>query len=215
MRSGCRRGPIWASRRAFSSSAPRSWSLGWRMPTYADQGGEIYTAPGLVPSFYGLVIGLLSLWLGARALRAGALAPGVGRSRADRPSGNSNARFGARGRARRAVHRRPDRPHAVLVAAAIFVTLFVAIFEWRPGLCAGRRARRARRSRSSRASSPAFLVTLVFERSSSSDCPEATAARAIRCRRPRAICLRRLLSRHLQRASGRRSSASSSARCRA
>ena len=47
--------------------------LGWRMPTYADQGGQIYTAPGLVPSFYGVVIGLLSLWLGARALRAGAL----------------------------------------------------------------------------------------------------------------------------------------------
>ena len=27
--------------------------LGWRMPTYADQGGQIYTAPGLVPGFYG------------------------------------------------------------------------------------------------------------------------------------------------------------------
>ncbi|MFL5165167.1 MAG: hypothetical protein ACJ8D8_03055, partial [Microvirga sp.] len=66
--------------------------LGWRMPTYADQGGQIYTAPGLVPSFYGVVIGLLSLWLGARALRAGALAPGsADHARPD--SGNSNVRF--------------------------------------------------------------------------------------------------------------------------
>src|SRR5215216_4467113 len=66
--------------------------LSWRMPTYADQGGEIYTAPGLVPSFYGVVIGVLSLWLAMRALRGGALAPASAHQ--ERPdSGNSNARF--------------------------------------------------------------------------------------------------------------------------
>src|SRR3954462_2914544 len=101
------------------------------MPTYADQGGQIYTAPGLVPSFYAVVIGLLSIWLGARALRAGALAPGsADHARPD--GGNSNARFAL------------AAGHGVLfivgligrmpfwIAAAIFVTLFVAAFEWRP-----------------------------------------------------------------------------------
>jgi hypothetical protein len=66
-------------------------TLAWRMPTYTDQGGQIYTAPALVPSFYGVVIGLLSLWLAARSIRTGALGPaGAGEPK---ETGNSNARF--------------------------------------------------------------------------------------------------------------------------
>ena len=90
---------------------PGRWR--WRMPTYADQGGQIYTAPGLVPSFYGVVIGLLSLWLaGARIARRRARAR-------QRPSTRDGQRqqqraLRARSRARRALHRRADRPDAVL-----------------------------------------------------------------------------------------------------
>src|SRR5438046_7990003 len=43
-------------------------AFGWRMPTYTDQGGQIYTAPALVPSFYGVVILVLSLWLAVRSI---------------------------------------------------------------------------------------------------------------------------------------------------
>src|SRR3954447_10149615 len=106
--------------------------LSWRMPTYTDQGGQIYTAPGLVPSFYGVVIGLLSLWLGARALRAGALAP-ASADHARPDSGNSNARLAlAAGLAVLFIVGLIGRM-PFWIAAAIFVTLFVAAFEWRPG----------------------------------------------------------------------------------
>jgi hypothetical protein len=136
-------------------------TLTLRMPTYTDQGGQLYTAPGLVPSFYGVVIGLLSLWLAGRAIGAGALGS-AGRGE-HRETGNSNARFvlaaglgvvfivGLIGRM------------PFWLAAAIFVTAFVAAFEWRPGLDAKARARRLA------AALPiglctGILVTLVFER---------------------------------------------------
>ena len=47
--------------------------LAFAMPTYASQKGEIYTAPGLVPGLYGVVMVVLSIWLGVRAIRQGAL----------------------------------------------------------------------------------------------------------------------------------------------
>src|SRR5262245_34354009 len=52
--------------------------LAFLMPTFTEQRGEIYTAPGLVPGFYGIVIAMLSLWLGARAIRQGALGADAG-----------------------------------------------------------------------------------------------------------------------------------------
>ena len=137
--------------------------LAWRMPTYADQGGQIYTAPGLVPSFYGVVIGLLSLWLGGAGIaRRRARAGSADHARPD--SGNSNARFAlAAGLGLLFIVGLIGRMPFWL-AAAIFVTLFVAAFEWRPGL-APRRARQAAwRSRSSRAFVTGIAVTLVFER---------------------------------------------------
>jgi putative tricarboxylic transport membrane protein len=136
-------------------------TLTWRMPTYTDQGGQIYTAPGLVPSFYGVVIGLLSLWLAARSIRAGALGPaGAGEPK---ETSNSNARFllaaalgvvfvvGLIGRM------------PFWLAATIFVTAFVAAFEWRPGVEPAARARRLGVALAI-GFGTAILVTLVFER---------------------------------------------------
>src|SRR5918993_826587 len=92
------------------------------------------------PSFYGVVIGLLSLWLAGRALRAGALS--VAGKGEPRETGNSNARFvlaaglgvifivGLIGRM------------PFWLAATVFVTVFVAAFEWQPGLEPKTRARR-------------------------------------------------------------------------
>jgi hypothetical protein len=82
---------LWAAASFFAFSIA-ILALAWHMPTYANQGGPIYNAPGLVPSFYGIVIGLLSLWLGVRSLRAGALAP-ARRDGAQVNNGNSNARL--------------------------------------------------------------------------------------------------------------------------
>jgi hypothetical protein len=86
------------------------------------------------------VIGLLSLWLGARALRAGALGPdSADHERPD--SGNSNARFAlAAGLGVLFIVGLIGRM-PFWIAAAIFVTLFVAAFEWRPGLALKARAR--------------------------------------------------------------------------
>ena len=136
-------------------------TLAWRMPTYTDQGGQIYTAPALVPSFYGVVIGLLSLWLAARSIRAEALGPaGTGERK---ETGNSNARFvlaaalgvvfvvGLIGRM------------PFWLAATIFVTVFVAAFEWRPRLEPAARARRLGVALAIGVGT-GILVTLVFER---------------------------------------------------
>jgi hypothetical protein len=135
--------------------------LSLRMPRFAEQGGEIYTAPGLVPSFYGVVLCVLSLWLGFRALRRGAL--GSVQPQAAQESGNSNARlalasilgiFFVLG----LIGRMP-----FWLAVSVFVTLFIALFEWQPGM--GGRTRALRLATAVvQGLVTAFLVTLVFEK---------------------------------------------------
>src|SRR5262245_659700 len=53
---------LWIAAVFLVFGAAVAW-LAFLMPTYTDQKGEIYTAPGLVPGFYGAVIVLLSIWL--------------------------------------------------------------------------------------------------------------------------------------------------------
>lgn len=48
-------------------------ALSWSMPTFAEQSGTGLTAPGIVPGFHATVVVLLSLLLGLRALRQGAM----------------------------------------------------------------------------------------------------------------------------------------------
>jgi len=106
-------------------------SLAVQMPTFKEQKGEIYTAPGLVPGIYGLVICVLSAWLVMRSLRRGlsakwAVSEGV-------PDGSSNWRLAlAAGLGVifcvGLIGRMP-----FWAAAAIFVTAFIVLFEWRPG----------------------------------------------------------------------------------
>src|SRR4028118_385546 len=101
------------------------------MPTYTDQGGQIYTAPALVPSFYAVLILLLSLWLVVRSIRAGALPP-AGTRGGPAEAGNSNARFVlAAGLVLVFIVVLIGRMPFWL-AAAVFVAAFIAASDWRP-----------------------------------------------------------------------------------
>jgi len=137
--------------------------LAFRMPTYADQKGEIYTAPGLVPGFYGIVIILLSVWLAVRAVNQGALR---GRSETAAPAGPKTASdlrlvlaaglglffvVGLIGRV------------PFWLASATFVAMFTMLFEWRRGQPWPVRARRMAEAALLGLATGA-AVTLVFER---------------------------------------------------
>jgi hypothetical protein len=101
------------------------------MPTFVDQGGDPFTAPGIVPGFYGLVIALLSLALALRSINRGALHLDGGGAGTEPPEpGTSNARLGivvtlvlifAVG----LIGRVP-----FWLATALFVSSFIGIFEW-------------------------------------------------------------------------------------
>jgi hypothetical protein len=105
-------------------------SIALQMPTFKEQKGEIYTAPGLVPGIYGLVISALSVWLIVRSVR---------RSRSGVPiasgavAGTSNLRLALAATLGLIfcvglIGRMP-----FWAAAAVFVTAFIALFEWRKG----------------------------------------------------------------------------------
>ena len=110
----------------------------WGMPTFKEQKGEIYTAPGLVPGLYGLVICVLSIWLAVRSLNRGALS-GAMSGREAAPEGTSNLRLALAAAlclvfCAGLIGRMP-----FWMAAAVFVTAFIALFEWQRGESAGRR----------------------------------------------------------------------------
>jgi putative tricarboxylic transport membrane protein len=102
----------------------------WRMPTFYEQLQQTYTAPGLVPALYGIVIAILAIWLAARSLGRGALRRGDNEARAAR-EGYSNLRLALAAVLGLAfavgmVGRLP-----FWLATAIFVFLFILLFEWR------------------------------------------------------------------------------------
>jgi hypothetical protein len=107
------------------------FALALKMPTFTERQGVIYTAPGLVPGLYGLIIAGLSIWLAARAIRRGALrASAAMPDAAAAPAGTSNVRLALAallclGFVVGLIGRMP-----FWVAAATFVTLFIVLFEW-------------------------------------------------------------------------------------
>jgi putative tricarboxylic transport membrane protein len=108
------------------------------------------------------VIGVLSIWLGMRSLRGGALASGrAGQGKSE--AGNSTARLAlAAGLGLLFVVGLIGRMPFWL-AAAIFVTLFIAAFEWRPGLGPAERVRPVATALL-QGLVTGVVVTLVFER---------------------------------------------------
>lgn len=108
-------------------------ALAWQMPTFTDRGGDPYTAPGIVPGVYGVVIAILAGALGFRALKAGALGPGGGK-----PQGEAAGPSGAYSNTRLGIVLALALLFTVgligripfWAAAAVFITAFIAIFEW-------------------------------------------------------------------------------------
>jgi putative tricarboxylic transport membrane protein len=137
-------------------------SIALGMPTYHDQLGEIYTAPGLVPGVHGTIIGLLSLWLGLRAIGRGALRHRHGAPMARR-EGYSNVRLVLAAAlclvfAGGLVSRVP-----FWLATALFVAGFIVLFEWRPGL-AGTARLKTVAAAAAIGVGASIAVVLVFER---------------------------------------------------
>lgn len=130
------------------------------MPTFRERQGEIFTAPGIVPGFYGVIICFLSVLLGGRAV--GRARRGLG------PTAAGSASKGLLGLALVAclclvfaiglVTRLP-----FWLASAIFVSVFILIFEWEKNAS---RASRARLLAISLAIGliAGIAISLVFER---------------------------------------------------
>ncbi len=152
---------LWIAAVFFVFGAAAAW-LAFRMPTYADQRGEIYTAPGLVPGFYSIVIVLLSVWLAVRATRQGALRaqPEVARDPGKR-SGDVRLGLAASLGLLFVVGLIGRAPF--WLASAIFVTLFTVVFEWQPGQTWRVRARRIGEAGLIGLATGA-AVTLIFEK---------------------------------------------------
>jgi putative tricarboxylic transport membrane protein len=132
--------------------------LAWNMPTFVEQSHTGLTAPGIVPGFYGVVIAFLSVLLGLRALRRGALTQRM-QGRALAP-GDARQLFTAAVLgtlyAGVLVGRLP-----FWLASALFVFAFTAIFEWPES--AGRRVRRLLEA-AAIGLGTGIAVMLVFER---------------------------------------------------
>jgi putative tricarboxylic transport membrane protein len=125
---------------AFLALGLAIFALAVQMPTFKEQKGEIYTAPGLVPGIYGLVISALSVWLILRSVRRSRSAEPIAIAAA--PEGTSNLRLALAAALGLVfcvglIGRMP-----FWAAAAIFVAAFIALFEWRKGDAWSRRALR-------------------------------------------------------------------------
>jgi putative tricarboxylic transport membrane protein len=146
---------------AFFAFGAAILSLCLRMPNYLDQGGQLYTAPALVPGLYGIVILVLSGILGWRAIAAGALSERA--PAAADESGNSTARLAiAAGLGLLFIVGLIGRMPFWL-ATAIFVALFIGAFEWRPGQAGSLRARILAIA-AVQGLATGWAVTLVFEK---------------------------------------------------
>ena len=121
----------------FLLGAGIAWEA-WNMPTFRERQGDIFTAPGIVPGFYGLVIALLSIALGWRATRRrqrglGATTP------PDTSTGIAGLALVALLCAVFAIGLVTRLPF--WIASALFVSVFVVVFEWKPGAPAAARGR--------------------------------------------------------------------------
>ena len=101
----------------------------WQMPRFAEQSGTGLTAPGIVPGFYGVVIALLSVLLGMRAVARGgwAVRGAAAGDTADRRQLATAAVLGLL-YAGVLVGRLP-----FWIASALFVFAFTTAFEWELG----------------------------------------------------------------------------------
>jgi putative tricarboxylic transport membrane protein len=133
-------------------------ALAWHMPTFVEQSHTGLTAPGIVPGFHGVVIALLAILLGLRAIRGGALLTTTGGPPLAAGDGQRLLAAVVLGAlyAGVLVGRIP-----FWMASALFVFAFTTVFEWERGP-----EGRARRLAEAAALGIATGITvmLVFER---------------------------------------------------
>jgi len=98
------------------------------MPTFTDQGTPLYVAPGVVPAFHGVVLAILSVVLGVRAVLRGALRAAPVGVAAQNLGRVGLAAVLAVGFAVGLVGRVP-----FWLAAALFIFTFIMAFELRGG----------------------------------------------------------------------------------
>jgi putative tricarboxylic transport membrane protein len=105
-------------------------ALALRMPTFVEQSHTGLTAPGIVPGFHAIVIALLAILLGLRAIRRGALKPGTPGPAPATGDGRQLLVAAALGTlyAGVLVGRVP-----FWLASALFVFAFTTAFEWDKG----------------------------------------------------------------------------------
>ena len=132
------------------------------MPTFYERLQQIYTAPAVVPALHGAIIALLSIWLGVRSLKRGAIEQKIGNVVVVR-EGYSNMRLAAAALmclvyAGGLIGRMP-----FWLATILFVTAFILLFEWRRGLEPRELAKRALIALAVGAGT-GVAVVLVFER---------------------------------------------------
>jgi len=138
--------------------------LSLEMPTFTDVGGNGLTAPGIVPGFHGIVISLLALAFAARSIWRGALKPGGGQPVGydDLPKISLKRLAIAAGLclifAIGLVTRMPFP-----VAVFLFVTSFIVIFEWQPGMTRPLRIRRIATAVLVGAAAGAFMIGVFQE----------------------------------------------------
>lgn len=137
-------------------------SVAMQMPMFREQQGEIYNWPGLVPTVHGMIVALLSAWLAIRSISRGALKPGA-QGMPIRREGYSNARLAmAAGLCLvftvGLIGRLP-----FWLAAALFVTSFITLFEWRRDAAPSLNLRRLAIAAVIGVAT-GIAVTLVFER---------------------------------------------------
>lgn len=136
--------------------------LSWLMPTYRDQKGQIYTAPGLVPALHGAVVTALSIWLGLRSITRGAFRAGAAEASTPR-EGYSNTRLFLAASMCLVFAVALVGWLPFWLAAAIFVFSFTTLFEWQRGMAIGERLRRLAIA-ATLGVGTGVLVTLVFQR---------------------------------------------------
>ncbi|MBX6368940.1 MAG: tripartite tricarboxylate transporter TctB family protein [Rhodospirillales bacterium] len=112
----------------------------WRMPRFTETGGDVFTAPGIVPGFYAVVIGLLALALAVRALGDGALRRGPAEPDPEATPQSLRRMFMAAGLGLVFIVGLVGAMPFWL-AATLYIAAFIIVFEWRPGLSAAARAR--------------------------------------------------------------------------
>jgi putative tricarboxylic transport membrane protein len=128
----------------------------WGMPRFVEQSGTGLTAPGIVPGFYGVMIALLSVVLGLRAVRRGGWAVRGARGSAADARGLATAAVLGVLYAGVLVGRVP-----FWLASAVFVFAFTTAFEWAQG--PERRVRRIVEA-ALIGLGTGLAVTLVFEK---------------------------------------------------